>query len=290
MAKSKVAIGKNLESDIMESIGAMDDTHMERYRDVIGYATSVSIGDFHAYKYPNKFIFEMKTNQGKTMSLSTRYKKYTVAKDNHKRNEFVLDSNGDKILLAYGRINKVQLDMMKKVSKIKGLYIGYFIEYREINECYYLSLEEMDLYVSNKDRTVKNLGLQFLRKYGLLINRERRNRRWYNDEMKLLLDQAKLDATPKEAYMRTRCHIDKNKTSIITRYRKIRNEMKFKKNNNYTHYNYDIDTLERIVEYHTQFRKLRDAQENDRVKKEVKDLRKQKLLGKSMSLDYEERQ
>ena len=104
--KNKTDEGKRFEQDIRASIPP--EFFIERYKDdTAGFKGVANPADFRLYKYPFTFLWELKTHKGKSIPLS--------------------------------KIRNSQLKGMKKAYPHYGVYCGFFLNYRDLEETYYIT-------------------------------------------------------------------------------------------------------------------------------------------------------
>lgn len=143
MAKN---IGKCFEDEIKASIPP--EFYIERYKDdTAGFYGVTNPADFRLYKYPNLFLLELKTHKGKSIPL-------------------------DKI-----RPNQIQ--GMYKAYQHEGIYAGFLLNYRDLEETYYVSVEDMVEFINTTER--KSIPVEWCRSYGDKIEQEKKRVRYtYN--------------------------------------------------------------------------------------------------------------
>ena len=108
--KNKTDEGKRFEQDIRASIPPS--FFIERYKDdTAGFKGVANPADFRLYKYPFTFLWELKTHKGKSIPLS--------------------------------KIRNSQLKEMRKAEPYYGVFCGFFLNYRDLEETYYISVEDL---------------------------------------------------------------------------------------------------------------------------------------------------
>lgn len=143
MAKN---IGKIFEEEIKASIPS--DFFIERYKDdTAGFYGVSNPADYRIYKYPYTFLLELKTHQGVSIPI-------------------------DKI-----RPNQIQ-GMLKAVQH-EGVYGGFIINFRDLEETYYVSVESMIKFILYADR--KSIPVEWCRRTGVRIKQIKKRVRYsYN--------------------------------------------------------------------------------------------------------------
>lgn len=122
--KKKKDAGKLFEQDIRASIPP--DFFIERYKDdTAGFKGVANPADFRLYKYPFTFLWELKTHKGKSIPLA--------------------------------KIRNSQLKEMRKASPHYGVYCGFILNYRELEETYYVTFAELvaEYYILNNEGDYK---------------------------------------------------------------------------------------------------------------------------------------
>lgn len=105
LKQKKKDAGKLFEQDIRASIP--QGFFIERYKDdTAGFKGVANPADFRIYKYPFTFLWELKTHKGKSIPLS--------------------------------KIRNSQLKEMGKASPYYGVCCGFILNYRELEETYYI--------------------------------------------------------------------------------------------------------------------------------------------------------
>ena len=134
---SKKGIGKQFEDEIRACIPV--DWYVERYKDdTAGFKGVANPADFRIYKYPYLVLLELKTHKGKSIPL-----------DNIRDN---------------------QIKGMKKAVKHNGVYGGFIINYRDLGETYYVSVELVANFKDQADR--KSIPVEWCREWGTKIDQE----------------------------------------------------------------------------------------------------------------------
>ena len=108
--KKKPDEGKRFEQDIRASIPP--EFFIERYKDdTAGFKGVANPADFRLYKYPFTFLWELKSHKGKSIPL-------------------------DKICNS-------QLKGMRKAYPHYGVYCGFLLNYRDLEETYYVTFVDL---------------------------------------------------------------------------------------------------------------------------------------------------
>ena len=143
--------GKIFEEEIKASIPP--DVYAERYKDdTAGFKGVANPADYRLYKYPYTFLLELKTHKGKSLPLA--------------------------------KIRERQLQGMYKASLYKGVFAGFLINFRELEETYYVSVNDVVTFISSNDR--KSIPVEWLRAYGTRIPQTKKRVRYTYDLNKLL--------------------------------------------------------------------------------------------------------
>ena len=134
MAYKKKNMGKVFEKEVKDSMP--EDCFLERYKDdTSGFYGVSNPADFRLYKYPVLILLELKTHKGKSLPLS--------------------------------KIRESQLKGMLKAVEYYGVYGGYLVNFRDLEETYYLGVRLVDAFIEYEKR--KSIPVEFFRKYGFLI-------------------------------------------------------------------------------------------------------------------------
>ena len=139
-------IGKVFEAEVRASIPP--DFYVERYKDdTAGFYGVSNPADYRLYKYPFTFLLELKSHKGKSIPL-------------------------DKIRESQrkGLVNAVQY---------RGIYGGYLLNFRELEETYYISATELEKYIESSYR--KSIPVGWCREYGRLIPQKKKRVRYSYD-------------------------------------------------------------------------------------------------------------
>ena len=154
MAKDK---GKEFEEDLKKSIPP--DYYIERYKDdTAGFKGVANPADYRLYKYPLTFLLELKTHKGKSIPLA--------------------------------KIRNSQLKGMRKASPHKGVYCGFLINYRDIEETYYITFEDLvtEYFILNgygdyepKPDKRKSIPVEWCRENGVQIPQKKKRTRYSYD-------------------------------------------------------------------------------------------------------------
>ena len=107
MAKDK---GKEFEEDLKKSIPP--EYYIERYKDdTAGFYGVSNPADYRIYRKPYLFLFELKSHKGKSLPFS-------CIRDN-------------------------QIQGMYKAHLTDGIYAGFIINFRDLEETYYLTVGDV---------------------------------------------------------------------------------------------------------------------------------------------------
>lgn len=139
-------IGKVFEEEIKKSFP--EDFYIERYKDdTAGFYGVSNPADYRLYKYPYTFLLELKTHKGKSLPI-------------------------DKI-----RPNQIQ--GMARAALHKGIYGGFIINFRELEETYYITVQDMIRYINSTER--KSIPVDWCRENGVRIAQEKKRVRYTYD-------------------------------------------------------------------------------------------------------------
>lgn len=148
MAKS---IGKIFEEEIKDSFPAT--VYVERYKDDTSRFKGVdNPADFRAYIYPYTLLIECKSHKGKSFPLS--------------------------------KIRKNQIEGLKKAVQYPGIIGGFFINFRELEETYYIPVGSVDKFITAGHR--KSIPVSWCRAYGQRIEQTKKRVRYSYDLNKWL--------------------------------------------------------------------------------------------------------
>lgn len=142
----KKSIGKIFEEEIKASIPP--EFYVERYKDdTAGFYGVSNPADYRLYRYPYTFLIECKTHKGKSLPI-------------------------DKI-----RPNQIHGLVLAVIHK--GIYGGFFINFRDLEETYYISVQDITQYMSSTDR--KSIPVEWCRENGVRIEQEKKRVRYSYD-------------------------------------------------------------------------------------------------------------
>ena len=139
-------IGKIFEEEVKKSFPP--DFYVERYKDdTAGFYGVSNPADYRLYKYPYTFLLELKTHKGKSIPI-------------------------DKI-----RPNQIQ--GMYTAVQHKGIYGGFIINFRELEETYYITVQDMVAFINSTER--KSIPVEWCRDNGVRIQQEKKITRYTYD-------------------------------------------------------------------------------------------------------------
>lgn len=154
---AKKSVGKIFEEEIKASFPA--DFYVERYKDdTSGFHGVSNPADFRIYKYPLTFLLELKSHKGKSIPLA--------------------------------KIRSSQLKGMEKANPHKGIYCGFILNYRDLEETYYITFSVLvsDYYIKNDKGEFevnptgrKSIPIEWCREYGVRIEQEKKRVRYSYD-------------------------------------------------------------------------------------------------------------
>ena len=138
--------GKIFEEEIKASIPP--DVYVERYKDdTAGFKGVANPADYRLYKYPYTFLLELKTHKGKSLPLA--------------------------------KIRERQIQGMYKAAMYHGIYAGFLINFRELEETYYISVNDVVTFISSNER--KSIPVEWCREYGVRIGQTKKRVRYSYD-------------------------------------------------------------------------------------------------------------
>lgn len=144
-------IGKIFEAEIKASFP--DDFYVERYKDdTAGFYGVSNPADYRLYKYPYTFLLELKTHKGKSIPID--------------------------------KIRPSQIQGMAKAVEYRGVYGGFILNYRDLEETYYIDVISMADYINSTDR--KSIPVEWCRECGVRIWQTKKRVRYSYNLDKLL--------------------------------------------------------------------------------------------------------
>lgn len=151
MKSKKKNAGKIFEEEIRDSIPA--DFYVERYKDdTAGFYGVSNPADYRIYKYPLLFLLELKSHKGKSLPLS--------------------------------KISENQIKGLQKAVQYKGIYGGFIINFRELEETYFLAVGQVCDFIKLSSR--KSIPVDYCRQAGVLIPQKKKRVRYSYDIGSLL--------------------------------------------------------------------------------------------------------
>ena len=139
-------IGKIFEEEIKSSIPP--EFYVERYKDdTAGFSGVSNPADYRLYKYPYTFLLELKTHKGKSIPLD--------------------------------KIRDNQIKGMYNAVHYKGIYAGFLINFRELEETYYIPIQFVLAFILAKER--KSIPVDWCRKNGVRIEQTKKRTRYTYD-------------------------------------------------------------------------------------------------------------
>ena len=143
MAKN---MGKVFEEEIKASIPP--DFYTERYKDdTAGFYGVSNPADYRLYKYPYTFLLELKTHKGKSLPID--------------------------------KIKENQIQGMYKAVQHRGIYAGFLINFRELEETYYIAVQDVVDFINSKER--KSIPVEWCRETGVKIEQQKKRVRYTYD-------------------------------------------------------------------------------------------------------------
>lgn len=150
-------IGKIFEAEIKASIPP--DYYVERYKDdTSGFYGVSNPADFRLYRYPLTFLLELKSHKGKSIPLA--------------------------------KIRSSQIRGMSGANGYKGLYCGFILNYRDLEETYYITFSELvsEYFVMDgngkfvvKPEGRKSIPVDWCREHGTKIAQRKKRVRYSYD-------------------------------------------------------------------------------------------------------------
>ena len=139
-------IGKVFEEEVKASIPP--DVYVERYKDdTAGFSGVSNPADYRLYKYPYTFLLELKTHKGKSIPLD--------------------------------KIRENQIKGMYKAIQYKGIYGGFIINFRDLEETYYIPVQDIIAFINSKER--KSIPVEWCRENSIRIEQTKKRTRYtYN--------------------------------------------------------------------------------------------------------------
>jgi len=139
-------IGKIFEEEIKASIPP--DFYVERYKDdTAGFYGVSNPADYRLYKYPYTILLELKTHKGKSIPLD--------------------------------KIRDNQIKGMYKAVQYTGIYAGFLINFRDLEETYYITVQDMVAFINSTER--KSIPVEWCRENGIRLEQKKKKVRYtYN--------------------------------------------------------------------------------------------------------------
>lgn len=139
-------IGKIFEEEVKASFPP--DFYVERYKDdTAGFYGVSNPADFRLYKYPYTFLLELKTHKGKSIPMD--------------------------------KIRENQLKGLVKAGNYLGIYAGFLINFRDLEETYYIPADEVLYYILKGER--KSIPVDWCRENGVRIEQKKKRVRYTYD-------------------------------------------------------------------------------------------------------------
>lgn len=139
MAGRKKSIGKIFEDEFRSSVPG--DCYLERYKDdTSGFYGVSNPADFRLYIYPVLILLELKSHRGKSLPL-----------DNIRDN---------------------QLRGMLRAVNHYGVYGGFLVNFRELEETYFLSVGYVEKFINSEER--KSIPVEYFRENGVRIPQKKK--------------------------------------------------------------------------------------------------------------------
>lgn len=139
-------IGKIFEQEVRASFPP--DCFVERYKDdTAGFYGVCNPADFRIYKYPLTFLIECKSHKGKS--------------------------------LPFDKIRKGQIEKLVEAERYSGVFGGFLINFRDLEETYFLPVLAVDRYIKTADR--KSIPVAWCKDYGIRIEQHKKRVRYTYD-------------------------------------------------------------------------------------------------------------
>lgn len=138
--------GKIFEAEIKASIPT--DFYIERYKDdTAGFKGVANPADFRIYKYPYTFLLELKTHKGKSLPIA--------------------------------KIREAQIKGLVTAGNHLGIYAGFLINFRDLEETYYIPADKVLLFIVKGER--KSIPVEWCRENGVRIAQTKKRVRYSYD-------------------------------------------------------------------------------------------------------------
>lgn len=139
-------IGKIFEEEIKASFPP--DFYVERYKDdTAGFYGVSNPADFRLYKYPYTFLLELKTHKGKSIPIE--------------------------------KIRDNQLKGLVKAGNYLGIYAGFLINFRDLEETYYIPADTILFFILKGEK--KSIPVEWCRENGVRIAQQKKRVRYTYD-------------------------------------------------------------------------------------------------------------
>ena len=139
-------IGKTFEQEFKECVPP--DYYLYRLKDdTSGFYGVSNPCDYILFRSPYLFLVELKTHKGKSIPIS--------------------------------KIRPNQIQGMAKAVEHKGIYGGFIINYRDLEETYYIAVMDMVAFINSTDR--KSIPVEYCRENGVQIPQKKKRTRYSYD-------------------------------------------------------------------------------------------------------------
>lgn len=143
--------GKKFEQDFKGSVPP--DTYLYRLKDdTAGFSGVSNPCDYILYQEPYLWLIELKSHKGKSIPLA--------------------------------RIRPNQLQGMHKAVQHKGIYGGFILNYRELEETYYISVSLVLEFINKGER--QSIPVEWCREMGIRISQTKKRTRYSYDVASLV--------------------------------------------------------------------------------------------------------
>ena len=139
MAEKRKNIGKVFEKEFKDSVPP--ECYLERYKDdTSGFYGVSNPADFRLYCYPVLILLELKSHKGKSLPLE--------------------------------KIRDSQLKGMLRAINHYGVYGGFMVNFRDLEETYFLSVGDVEKFIQAGER--KSIPVEYFREKGIRIPQKKK--------------------------------------------------------------------------------------------------------------------
>lgn len=142
----KKNIGKVFEEEFRDSVPS--DYYCYRLKDIPKeYSKATNPCDYFLFREPNLFMIELKTHRGKSLPKSA--------------------------------IRESQIRGMITAHYRPGIYAGFLVNFRDLEETYWISVDEVKRFFDRAER--KSIPVSWIKEYGVLIPQVKKRVRYRYD-------------------------------------------------------------------------------------------------------------